>query len=490
MQFPFNNTYVKLPEVFHKKVLPAKVPDPKLIILNQNLSEYLGFKIKDSDIESFIGFLSGNNIPNGAEPIAMAYGGHQFGHWVPQLGDGRALLLGEIISKNGLRYDLQLKGSGPTPFSRSGDGKAVLGPVLREYLLSESMHALGIPSTRALSAVSTGEMIMRDIKYPGAILFRVSKSHVRIGTFEYFSSRDDFNNVRILADYVINRHYPEALNYKNPYKKFLFLVAQAQALMVSKWMLFGFIHGVMNTDNMQIVGETIDFGPCAFLDTYNPNKVFSSIDSEGRYSYGNQPIIAQWNIACLAQAILPLIDKEKDSAYQQAKEIIDIFPSLYQSTLNSGFLQKIGLSNEMDGDIQLMKDLLSFMADGKADFTLTFRKLCEVSFENSNQDSALRSLFEKPEIFDKWIERWRNRLLKETTKLDDIKKKMKKINPAFIPRNHLVEEAINKALIEDFTAFHNLITICTEPFKSQPDFDDHMKPPNPHEEVKQTFCGT
>tara|TARA_S200000501_G_scaffold81790_1_gene73813 strand:+ start:32057 stop:33502 length:1446 start_codon:yes stop_codon:yes gene_type:complete len=481
---------VNLPDVFYKKVLPTKVPDPKLIILNQNLSEYLGFKIKDSDMENLIGLLSGNNIPEGAEPIAMAYGGHQFGHWVPQLGDGRALLLGEIMSQEGTRYDLQLKGSGPTPFSRSGDGKAVLGPVLREYLLSESMHALGIPSTRALSAVSTGEMIMREMQYPGAILFRVSQSHVRIGTFEYFSSRDDFNNVRILADYVMNRHYPEALNSKNPYKKFLYLVAEAQAVMVSKWMLFGFIHGVMNTDNMQIVGETIDYGPCAFLDTYDPNKVFSSIDHRGRYSFGNQPVIAQWNIACLAQAILPLIDKEKNSAYQQAREIIDIFPSLYQNTLNAGFLQKIGLSYEMKEDVQLVKDLLNIMADGKADYTLTFRKLCEFSFDNSNQYSALRSLFDTPEIFDKWIERWQNRLLKEKTKLDDIKKKMTKINPAFIPRNHLVEEAINKALVGDFTAFRNLIAICTQPFKSQPDFGNHMRPPQPHEEVKQTFCGT
>ena len=488
--FNFKNTYSSLPKKFYRKVIPSKVSEPNLIKLNEELVEELGLDKNDLSSKTGIDVLSGNLVPHGADPLAMAYAGHQFGSWVPVLGDGRALLLGEIISPSKIRYDIQLKGSGPTPFSRGGDGKAVLGPILREYIMSESMHALGIPTTRALSAILTGETIFRELPMPGAILTRVSKSHVRIGTFEYFFARDDRESVCSLADYIINRHYPEAFKSSNPYKQLLVSVTINQAELIAKWMLFGFIHGVMNTDNMQIAGETIDYGPCAFLDDYDPKKVFSSIDHGGRYSFGNQPMIAQWNLACFAQTILFLLDQSKDSAHQQAKEIIDSFPSIYQEKLNLGILKKLGLTTKMHNDIKLVKDLLSIMADGKADFTLTFRRLCEVSNTNSESDEPVRSLFSIPQVFDKWVKQWRKRLLSENNNEHERKSKMKAVNPAFIPRNHLVEKVINNALNQDFKFFELLLDVLKNPFRSQPQYKELMESPLPHQEIHQTFCGT
>ena len=488
--FNFDNTYSNLPKEFYRKVVPTRVPEPKLIKLNEELIDELGLDKNDLNSKTGVDVLSGNMVPHGAEPLSMAYAGHQFGSWVPVLGDGRAILLGEIISPNGIRHDIQLKGSGPTPFSRGGDGKAVLGPILREYILSESMHALGIPTTRTLSAMLTGETIFRELPMPGAILTRVSKSHVRIGTFEYFFAKNDIDSVRSLADYIINRHYSEALKSNNPYKQLLLLVTERQAELIAKWMLFGFIHGVMNTDNMQIAGETIDYGPCAFLDTYNPGKVYSSIDHGGRYSFGNQPGIAQWNLGCFAQTILPLIHQSKDIAYQQAKEIIDSFPSSYQEKLNLGILQKLGLTIEMHNDMKLVKDLLNIMADGKADFTLTFRRLSEVKNTSSDSDGSIRSLFSIPHVFDEWMKRWRKRLISENINEQERKNKMKAVNPAFIPRNHLVEKAIKDALDKDFKFFEVLLEACTNPFRSQTQYKQLMQPPLPDQEIHQTFCGT
>jgi len=488
--FNFDNSYSRLPKQFYKKVSPSKVPEPKLIKLNEELVEELGLDKNNLSSQNGVDALSGNRIPYGADPLAMAYAGHQFGSWVPELGDGRALLLGEIISPGGIRHDIQLKGSGPTPFSRMGDGKAPLGPILREYIISESMHSLGIPTTRALSAIITGETINRELPMPGAILTRVSKSHVRIGTFEYFFARNETDNLRSLADYIINRHYPKALESSNPYKQLLFLVTMKQAELVAKWMLYGFIHGVMNTDNMQIAGETIDYGPCAFLDTYDPKKVFSSIDHGGRYSFENQPIIAHWNLACFAQSIFSLLDPSKDSAHKQAKEIIDMFPTIYQEKLNSGILKKLGLSIEIHDDIKLAKDLLHIMAEGKADFTLTFRRLCEVSSTSSELDGPVRILFEIPKLFDKWAKGWRKRLLLENISEQERKRKMEAINPEFIPRNHIVNEAIQNALDQDFNLFELILRICKQPFKSQPEYRKFMDPPLTHQEIHQTFCGT
>jgi uncharacterized protein YdiU (UPF0061 family) len=421
----------------------------------------------------------------------MAYAGHQFGAFVPQLGDGRAILLGEVVDVDGMRRDIQLKGSGPTPFSRNGDGRAALGPVLREYIVSEAMAALGIPTTRSLAAVTTGETVRREMPLPGAVLTRVASSHIRVGTFQYFAVRADTDALRHLADHVIARHYPEAASAVNRYLALLELVIGRQADLIAKWLMVGFIHGVMNTDNMSIAGETIDYGPCAFMDSYDPATVYSSIDSVGRYAYGNQPRVAQWNLARLAEALLPLLDEDKDTAVQNANEALNGFGSRFEAAYAEGLRRKLGLLQTQEGDPLLAQDLLDCMAQNKADFTLTFRGLCEAA--GPEADAGVRKLFSDPTAYDAWAEAWRRRLADEgTVTVQERKSVMRAANPAVIPRNHLVEEAISAAVNDsDFAPFENLLAVLARPFDDLPStLAQYGEPPRPEQVVHQTFCGT
>ena len=407
---------------------------------------------------------------------------------MPQLGDGRAILLGEIIDRDGVRRDIQLKGSGPTPFSRQGDGRAALGPVLREYIVSEAMAALGIPTTRALAAVTTGETVWRETPLPGAVLTRVASSHIRVGTFQFFAARGDVDAIQRLADYITARHYPEAVDAANPYRTLLDLVISRQAELVAKWLHVGFIHGVMNTDNMSIAGETIDYGPCAFMDTYDPRTVYSSIDAVGRYAYGNQPPIAQWNLARLAEALLPLMADDKDAALREAQDAIAAFSTHFETACAAGFRRKLGLFHAQPDDLSLAQDLLECMARNRADFTLTFRRLCDAA---ADVDAAVRSLFADPGAFDDWAVRWRHRLSKERAEGDERRLAMRAANPAIIPRNHLVEEAISAAVNqENFAPFDKLLTVLSTPYQDQPAFARYAAPPGPEQVVHQTFCGT
>jgi len=486
----FDNSFVQLGEKFYAKLNPTPVEQPEIVKLNEELANNLGIDLEMLDLEDWASIFSGNRILPGAEPLAMVYAGHQFGHFVPQLGDGRAILLGEVIDNFSIRNDIQLKGSGPTPFSRQGDGRAALGPVLREYIISEAMHALRIPTTRSLCAVTTGEPVYRETVLPGAVLTRVASGHVRTGTFQYFALRGEEKAITKLANYVIDRHYPEVKEAPNTYLELLEKVMDRHARLVTQWMQVGFIHGVMNTDNMQIAGETIDYGPCAFLDTYQPDMVFSSIDHMGRYAFGNQPKIAQWNLICLGQAMLPLISEDEDSAISKVKEAIGIFSSIYEEKWTSGMIAKLGFVNKIDGDIQIAQDLLHHMAENGADFTLTFRQLCDLSVKSSDSDHQVRDLFGDSKEFDEWVIRWRRRLLIEGLGDTDRKSAMEAVNPAYIPRNHLVEEAIRDALNQDFGLFEKLLKVYKEPFKYQPEFKHFMKPPLAHQKVHQTFCGT
>jgi uncharacterized protein YdiU (UPF0061 family) len=420
----------------------------------------------------------------------MAYAGHQFGHFVPQLGDGRAILLGEVVDRDGARRDIQLKGSGPTPFSRQGDGRAALGPVLREYIVSEAMAALGIPTTRSLAAVTTGETVWRETPLPGAVLTRIASSHIRIGTFQFFAARGDMDGIRHLADHVIARHYPEAAAVANRYRALLDLVVSRQAELVAKWLLVGFIHGVMNTDNMSIAGETIDYGPCAFMDAYNPATVYSSIDTVGRYAYANQPRIAKWNLARLAEALLPLVAEDKDTAIKVGQEAIGGFAARFEAAYTAGLRRKLGLLQARPDDLSLAQDLLERMAGNGADFTLTFRLLCDAAAA-PNGDAAVRSLFTDPAAFDEWAAKWRQRIAEEGGEASDRRAAMRAANPTFIPRNHLVEEAISAALSKgDFSPFEALLAVLSTPYEDQPAFDRYADPPRPEQVVQQTFCGT
>jgi uncharacterized protein YdiU (UPF0061 family) len=420
----------------------------------------------------------------------MAYAGHQFGFFVPQLGDGRAILLGEVIDRDGVRRDLQLKGSGPTPYSRQGDGRAALGPVLREYIVSEAMAALGIPTTRALAAVTTGETVWRETALPGAILTRVASSHIRVGTFQFFAARGDVDAIRRLADHVIARHYPEAANAANPYRTLLDAVILRQAELVAKWLLVGFIHGVMNTDNMSIAGETIDYGPCAFMDAYDAGTVYSSIDTVGRYAYGNQPRIAKWNLARLAESLLPVLAGDRDAAVKEAEDAIGGFATTFETAYAAGLSRKLGLLQPRQDDLSLAQDLLERMARNGADFTLSFRRLCDAA-ATPDGDAVVRSLFTDPTAFDDWAATWRHRLAEEGEETNERRAAMRAANPAFIPRNHLVEEAISAAVNErNFAPFERLLTVLSMPFEDQPTFARYADPPRPEQVVHQTFCGT
>lgn len=491
--FAFDNSYAELPERLFVRLAPTPVTRPGLIRINDTLAEALGLDANALSSPEGVNVLAGNAVADGADPLAMAYAGHQFGSWNPQLGDGRALLLGEVIGNDGLRYDIQLKGSGPTPFSRMGDGRAWLGPVLREYLVSEAMFALGVPTTRALAAVSTGDQVFREEgALPGAVLTRVSRAHIRVGTFQFFAARGDTDALRALTDHAIARLYPEAAAAENPALALLDCVIEAQANLVSKWMNLGFIHGVMNTDNMSIAGETIDYGPCAFMDTFHPDTVFSFIDRMGRYAYRNQPGIAQWNLANLAQSLLPLIDEKQDRALELAQESVDRFAAMFEERHNAGLARKIGLSELHEDDVELAGNLLAAMARNQVDFTNLFRGLCEIADPDADGsgDSAVRDLFVDPTEFDSWAKAWHARLRSDNRDVETRRADMRSVNPAIIPRNHLVEAAIQAAhKDQDFSLFHRLSEALATPF-ADPSDQSFTRPPEPDQIVQNTFCGT
>lgn len=493
IHFHFENSYARLPERFYSRLNPTPVASPRLLKLNVDLAQSLGLNPDALASEQGVEILAGNRIADGAEPLAIAYAGHQFGHFVQQLGDGRANLLGEAIGRDGVRYDIQLKGSGPTPFSRRGDGRAALGPVLREYIVSEAMAALGVPTTRALAAVATGEKVMREVDMPGAVLTRVAASHLRVGTFQYFAAKGDLDGTQTLADYAIARHYPEVAQAKRPYRALLDRVITRHANLVAQWMLLGFIHGVMNTDNTSISGETIDYGPCAFMEAFESDKVFSSIDLQGRYSYSNQPHAAHWNLIRLAEALLPVLEKEergKDSAIASANEALGAFEPQFEAAYNTGLRRKLGFGTELEGDIALAEDLLKRMATNRADFTLTFRHLCKAADGTSN-DAAIRKLFADPAAYDSWGVTWHQRLRKEFVSGQERIASMQSVNPLFIPRNHMVEAALNAAVErQNLQPFEDLLDAVSKPYDDRPELNRYATPARPEECVDQTFCGT
>lgn len=489
-QFPFDNSYARLPERFFAHVAPAEPPAPKLIRLNVDLAAELGLDTEWLASPEGVEILSGRRVAQGSQPIATAYAGHQFGNFVPQLGDGRAILLGEVVDRTGRRRDIQLKGAGRTPFSRGGDGRAALGPVLREYVVSEAMAALGIPTTRALAAVTTGAQVMRETVLPGAILIRVASSHIRIGTFQFFAARGDVEAVRLLADHAIERHYPAAAKAEAPYSALLDAVISAQAELITRWLLVGFIHGVMNTDNMSIAGETIDYGPCAFMDAYDPATVFSSIDEQGRYAYGNQPTIAHWNLIRFAETMLPLLSEDQDAAITVAQEALARFAPQLEEHYHAGLRRKFGLSRDLDGDVDLANGFLSTLAENQVDFTLFFRRLSAAQMAGDG-DEPVRSLFADPTRCDDLLLHWRRRLTQEAD--DPVRRKaaMDAVNPAFIPRNHRIEAMIEAAVKRgSFTIMNELLEVLSRPYEDQPQFVRYAEPPLPHEKVFATFCGT
>lgn len=470
LHIPFDNSFARLPQGFFAAQRPEPVAAPRLLAWNADLARILG--MEGADTQDLADVFSGNRLPDGADPLAQLYAGHQFGHFNPQLGDGRAVLLGEVIGTDGIRRDIQLKGSGRTPFSRSGDGRAWLGPVLREYVVSEAMHALGIPTTRALAAVATGQEVIRERPLPGAVLTRVARSHLRVGTFQIFAARGQIQHLQSLTDYAIARHYPEAQGPMG----LLRAVRDAQAELIAAWMSVGFIHGVMNTDNCAISGETIDYGPCAFMDSYHPNTVYSSIDQFGRYAYANQPQIVVWNIAQLATALVVMAE-DRDAAVEEATEIVEAMPGLVQTAWERRFAAKLGIAEPRDGDGALITDLLARMAAGQADFTNTFRAL---------GTDAARDQFTDPTAFDSWAEGWTQRLAQEA----DPDATRARANPAFIPRNHRIEQMIEAAVAGDMAPFERLMAVLSRPYDDQPEAADLMRPPTPSEVVPATFCGT
>ncbi len=490
MRLAFDNTYARLPDRFHARISPTKVRAPRLVKVNRALAEALGI---DADLlasaEGALA-LAGNTLLEGAEPIALAYAGHQFGNFVKQLGDGRAILLGEVVGKDGKRRDIQLKGAGRTPFSRGGDGRAALGPVLREYVVSEAMAALGVPTTRALAAVTTGEAVVRETMLPGAVLTRVAASHIRVGTFQFFAARGDREALATLASYALARHYPEATGSGNDALALLDRVLDAQATLVARWLGVGFVHGVMNTDNTSISGETIDYGPCAFLDEYDPAKKFSSIDRGGRYAFANQPRIAQWNMARLAEALLPLLAAKEDEAIRLATERVQSFTGLFEAAHARVLRAKLGLVREEEDDAALAADLLERLASSSVDYTIFFRRLCAAATD-STADAQVASLFDHPGAFHDWAEAWRRRLAVEDVAPEARASAMRLANPAFIPRNHRIEALIQAAVLrDDFEPFETLVRVLERPYEDQPEHASLSEPPKPEERVENTFCGT
>ena len=484
----FDNSYQNLPQDFFERINPVPVRDPQLIIFNNDLGKSLGIDQKINKKE-LANIFSGNEILKGSSPIALAYAGHQYGNFVNQLGDGRAVLLGEVSTPNQERFDMQLKGSGQTRFSRQGDGRSPLGPVIREYVVSEAMNALGIPSTRSLAAVTTGEKVFREVLLPGGILTRIAKSHIRVGTFEYFAAQKNTENLKTLADYTIKRHFPSLKDAANPYLSLLEIVSDRQIELISKWMGVGFIHGVMNTDNTSIVGETIDYGPCAFMDEYNPSTVFSSIDAHGRYAFGNQPLIAQWNMACFANSLLALIDKDTEKATAKAQKVINNFPNKMGEAVMNVMCKKIGLDGTKTNSHETLTKLLKIMLDNKSDYTLTFLYLSDII--KGKGDDLFKQQFLKPNQISNWLKEWKELIKDENLAKKAIALSMEGSNPVFIPRNHLVERAIEAAVeSNDFSEMKTLLTILSKPYEEQSRYGEYMKPPKSHEVVHQTFCGT
>lgn len=473
----FEHSYAEqLPPRFYTRVQPTPVSAPKLILLNRGLATYLGLDAAELARPENAGWFAGNSIPPGAAPIAQAYAGHQFGNFVI-LGDGRAILLGEQMTARGERFDVQLKGPGRTPYSRGGDGRAALGPMLREYIISEAMRAFGIPTTRSLAVASTGERVLRETTLPGAILTRVAASHIRVGTFEWAAATGETENIRALADYTIGRHYPELVGQETRYKLLLESVMQRQAKLIAQWQHVGFIHGVMNTDNMALSGETIDYGPCAFMDAFHPETVFSSIDRYGRYAYGNQPKIAHWNLARLAAATLPLLHDNEDEAVEVANGLLEKFPEVFDAYWLQGIRAKLGLFNEEPGDRALAENLLTIMREERMEFTNTFRDLTRGRCEGSDDLKG-------------WLSRWRERLTRQSQVEAEVRGLMRRSNPAVIPRNHKVEEALAAAVAGDIGQVENLLEVVTKPYDHERDLGDYSSPAPASDEPYQTFCGT
>jgi serine/tyrosine/threonine adenylyltransferase len=478
----FENSYARLPKTFYARLNPVPVRMPKLIILNSALAERLGLNPDALKGDEGAAVFSGNKIPERAEPLALAYAGHQFGFFT-MLGDGRAILLGEQLTPTGERFDIQYKGSGKTPFSRQGDGRAALGPMLREYIISEALHALNIPTTRSLAVVTTGEPVFRETALEGAVLTRTAASHIRVGTFEYAAAKGRVDEIRALADYTIGRHFPDLAERRNPYLGLVRAVTKRQASLVARWLLVGFIHGVMNTDNMALSGETIDYGPCAFMDAYNPNTVFSSIDLNGRYAYGRQPQIAQWNLARFAEALLPLLTDKQESAVSMATAEISGFSDMFRHYWLSGMRDKLGLLNEEADDGALVEDLLDCMHRHGADFTNTFRHLAADSFHEE-------PMFQDMD-FKQWFHRWQARLQRQPGSWETSRRIMLAHNPAIIPRNHRVEEALEAAVARaDFTVMEKLLGFLRQPFQNPPENTGYHLPSPPSAPPYRTFCGT
>ena len=475
---PFNNTYARLPERFYSKQGAVPVPAPKLLRVNTALAPELGIDLAWLETPEALNVFSGNSTADGSEPLAQAYAGHQFGGFSPQLGDGRALLLGEVVDQHGTRRDIQLKGSGRTPFSRGGDGKSALGPVLREYIVSEAMHALGVPTTRALAAVTTGENVLRQEGHlAGGVFTRVASSHIRVGTFQYFFARNDTDALRELADYTIARHYPEAADAEEPYISLLEHVIEAQAKLIPQWMALGFIHGVMNTDNTAISGETIDYGPCAFMDDFDPNCVFSSIDRDGRYAWGSQPGMARWNLSRFAETLLPLISEGSDVALETVKKSLGTFNRLFRTEYDNRFRAKFGLA--VDTPLDIVKSGLNLLSKQAVDYTLFFRHLTHGNL------SELNALFKDPALLDNWYSAW-----EIATQSTPNSSAMQQSNPILIPRNHRVEHAIQAAYGNDYAPFHQLVDALENPYEERNEFSAYEQAPKPDEIVHQTFCGT
>jgi uncharacterized protein YdiU (UPF0061 family) len=486
--FAFDNSFVRDLKGLFEPWQAAPVPAPRLLALNEDLAKELGVDAEALKAPDGVAVLVGNAAPEGASPVAQAYAGHQFGGYSPRLGDGRALLLGEVLDVHGRRRDLHLKGSGRTPFARGGDGKAAVGPMLREYLISEAMHALGIPTTRSLAVVATGKEVVRDTLLPGAVLVRVAASHLRVGTFQYAAGLRDPALVRRLADYAIARHYPDAAKAENPYLAFFEAVVEAQASLIARWIQVGFIHGVMNTDNMTISGETIDYGPCAFMDAFDPATVFSSIDHRGRYAFGNQAPIAQWNLARLAETLLPLVHAETEAAVAAVTEVLQSFADRYQAHLSRGMRAKLGLADDRPEDSALIDDLLGLMHAQQVDFTSCFRALSSVVRGDA---ARARSLFTEPDAFDEWSQRWQARLSSQGNDAQATAEAMDRVNPVYIPRNHRVEEALSAATTGDLEPFRRLLDVIVRPFEERPGLESYAAPAPPEfGGAYRTFCGT
>ena len=494
--FNFDNSYLQLPPIFYQNQQPSAVKNPKIVVFNAALAKALGlnFGLDNDAIDNEAiknqgaQFLAGNALLNGSQPIAQAYAGHQFGHF-NRLGDGRAILLGEHITPKNERFDIQLKGAGRTPYSRSGDGRAALGPMLREYIISEAMHALGIATTRSLAVTTTGETVFRDAAYSGAVLTRIAASHIRVGTFQFAAANQQVQDLQALANYTINRHFPDIADSENPTLELLKKVIDSQASLIAKWMQVGFIHGVMNTDNMSISGETIDYGPCAFINGYHPETVFSSIDSNGRYAYGNQPNIAHWNLIRLAESLLPLIDDDEEQAIALVTECLQAFPNQFFAYWLAGMRSKLGIFNQEEDDIKLVEDLLMHMQKSKADFTNTFRSLSDVAFPDvAFQNSALH----QDAGFKNWQSQWQARLARQNQRFADSVQLMQSVNPKVIARNHLVEEALSAAVDgNDMTLFNALLAVVSNPFANLEYAEKYTQAPEPLIDAQyKTFCGT